>query len=279
MNCDDVRNQEITERYLLGRLGDDERELYEQHYFECEGCFEELETYRALQAELKQAVPSSPEDAAPRRARAWAWSGAAAAALAGAALILWLRQPPSSPREAARASGGEIAEPVQPPLPPGSPVPDPGVARPAPDWMTLARVTPPAYTAVVLRGAEGEARRKFAQAMEHYVAGHYAAALSGLEEASELDPAAPEASFFLGICYLLTGKVDPAVQALQRTVALGDTLYLEEAHINLAKAFLRKGDPDRATAELRKAVALEGDHESEARALLERIKSTAPTRE
>lgn len=279
VNCDYVRKQEIAEGYLLGRLSEGEQELYEQHYFECEGCFEELETYRALQAELRQAVGRSPEEAAPVRVRAWAWTGAVAAALAAAALIFWLREAPSGPAEATRAAGREIAEPAQPTIPPGSPLPGPGIAAPAPDWVALARVTPPPYTAAVLRGAGGEARRRFAQAMEHYVAGRYPTVIPGLEEASKLDPAAPEASFFLGICYLLTDQVDPAVAALQRTIALGDTPYLEEARINLAKAFLRKGNPDRATAELRKAVALKGDYENEAQALLERIKSTATTRE
>lgn len=51
-------HQEITEtyaveRYLLGEMGDEERERFEEHYFDCASCFRELLTAEIFQANLR----------------------------------------------------------------------------------------------------------------------------------------------------------------------------------------------------------------------------------
>jgi anti-sigma factor RsiW len=51
MNCAQVTKEEITEKYLLGRLTEAEQGAFELHFFECERCFEEVESLRMLQTE------------------------------------------------------------------------------------------------------------------------------------------------------------------------------------------------------------------------------------
>ena len=60
-----------------------------------------------------------------------------------------------------------------------------------------------------------------------------ATAAAGLEEAAKLDPRSPEIGFFLGACHLLTDHNDAAISELRRTIALGETPFLEEARFYL----------------------------------------------
>ena len=50
MKCEDVKGRDLIEGYLVGRLDESERESFERHYFECEACFEDLQTFRALRS-------------------------------------------------------------------------------------------------------------------------------------------------------------------------------------------------------------------------------------
>jgi hypothetical protein len=46
MDCTRVAREEIAERYLVGDLSDGDRNAFEEHYFECARCFEELDALR-----------------------------------------------------------------------------------------------------------------------------------------------------------------------------------------------------------------------------------------
>ena len=54
MDCARVAREEIVERYVVGGLSDEDRSAFEEHYFECARCFEELEALQAIQAELRR---------------------------------------------------------------------------------------------------------------------------------------------------------------------------------------------------------------------------------
>ena len=89
MDCDSVAREEIVESYVVGRLSEEDREAFEEHYFECERCFDELRALQIVQAELPQADAES----APRTWRPllrWA-GGLAAAAVLVVAVGLWIR--------------------------------------------------------------------------------------------------------------------------------------------------------------------------------------------
>ena len=260
MDCEQVTKREITEKYLLGRLSEAEQEAFEQHYFECARCFEELQTYRALQTELKQ-VPAAiqREPIAPRRAWRWAWAAAPAVVLLAVGLGLWLRRP--VPRSTPSATRSVMLPPkAQQPLLP-----------PVPSLSELTNFQAPSYAPTTLRGTQDEATHRFREAMRHYVKGDYGASIPGLKAASKLNPRAADISFFLGICFLLTNQTDTAINQLRRTVALGDSPYLEDAYLYLAKAHLRERDLDTAQRELNKIIELHGDREAEARRLLDQL--------
>ena len=140
-----------------------------------------------------------------------------------------------------------------------------------PSLEQLARVEPPRYEPQRLRDVPDEATKRFQRGMEHYRKADYAGAVEDLRAAAELDPDAPHIRFFLGISDLMLGDDDAAIDRLRATIALGDSSYLEEAHLYLAKAFLRRKDLDAAEAELKKLVQLQGSGSGEARRLLTQV--------
>jgi len=127
---------------------------------------------------------------------------------------------------------------------------------------------PPPYVAVTLRGPEDYAREEFRRAMRYYEIGDYENAVVGLRAAATESPRTPAFAFYLGASYLLTHRVDEAVDALSKTVALGDTPYLESAHFLLGKAYLADGRVPAAKDEFQATIRLRGRNEAEARAIL-----------
>lgn len=252
MDCARVVRDEVTEQYVSGRLSEVDQAAFEQHYFQCARCFEELRVYRLLRTELEHTAAS--ERPLPRRfRRPWFWSLAAAAVLV-ASVLTWRQV--------------RISE-----------LPTPGVSSPAQpteqarvvSLEELSAVTPPPYQAVTLRSTPDAATRRFREAMVHYQRGDYTGSAQRLTEAAKLDASQPHTHFYLGASHLLSGNADEAINALQAAIKLGESGYLEESHFYLAKAFLRKRQVDEARAELLKTVALKGDRERDARTLLEAL--------
>jgi tetratricopeptide (TPR) repeat protein len=271
MDCQSAQKGEMVERYVLGRLDDATQEAFEQHFFECVRCFEDVQICRALQGELERT--GAAVQAEPRRTVVVArWRWAVSFALAVAVLVVawrWQFSPstdhPATP-VAVKPSSGTEPQPGPQSQSPVAHVPD------VPSLAELAQVTPPPYAPVTLRGTPGEAGLRFRAAMQHYQEGDYRAAIPGLRAAVELNPEAVDANFFLAVCRLLEGQTNAAIAGLRRTIALGDSPFLEEAHIYLAKAYLRKADLVSARGELDQAIRLHGDRQREVRQLLEEIK-------
>ena len=267
MTCDEVAKGEIVERYLLGQLDEPERDAFEEHYFECARCSDELRTYEALQVELSRTRDALV--AAPGRSwmRQWAWLPAAAVVLIGVSVVI--RQ--------GLTTGGE-RPPITADTPPDRPA-GPGSTPSQPPRASLddlARFEPPRYLQGRFRSGDA-ATAKFQAAMEQYQRRDFASARATLREASTLDPEAPHIAFFLGISSLLSAQPEEAAETLRRTVALGDSPYLEEAHFYLAKAYVKLARVDDAIAELDRAIQLRGDREADARGFrsqLEAFKST-----
>ena len=76
MNCGQVQNGDILERYLSAKLTGAEQKQFETHYFECGECFAQLEAARAASQVLRETGPVATR-ALPR----WVWP---ALAIAGA---------------------------------------------------------------------------------------------------------------------------------------------------------------------------------------------------
>ena len=269
MTCEEISQSELVEHYLLGRLDETARDAFEQHFFACERCFDRVQTLRALRSELKAtAAALRAEPSRPTGVWAWKWAWAptfAMLVLAAVIVSLFLRSGPPS-EKTAPATGQSASGAATSP----EPAPSESVSS-APSLVALARFEPPAYVPQTFRSVESEATAQFSDAMRHYVGKDYRAAIRGLQAASELDPEAAHASFFLGICYLLTDQVEPGIRALQKTRALGDSPYLEEAHFYLAKALLLKNDVPGARRELERTLQLRGERENEAQRLRDEL--------
>ena len=249
MDCSRVVRDEIAEQYVTGRLGEDDQIAYEQHYFHCARCFEDLKNYRALRAELERvsALPRFPV----LTGRRLLWVGAGTAA--GIAItLLTLRQVRVPERDVERAA--PPAQAVQP--------------TPRTALSEFGAVDAPPYQLTTLRSTGDLATRTFRDAMRDYERGDYAASARGLAAAARLDPASTQTHFYLAASYLLSGDTAAAITALQTTIDRGESAYLEDARFYLAKAFIRRGNLDEARTELLRVASLKQGREREARSLL-----------
>jgi tetratricopeptide (TPR) repeat protein len=262
MDCRETEERDIVERYLLDRLSESERDEFEQHYFECASCFSRLQIGLTVQAELRHQLMPAPAGGGFLR-RVWAWTPAfATLALLLVVGIWWYsarnhqssQQVSSSPPRA----NPEVRGQSQPPSPPS--------------LEELARVEPPPYAAVVLRGAEDETHETFREAMEYYSKGDYASAIPGLRAATKASPQTASFDFYLGACYLLTGQTDSAIESFRKTVSLGNPTYSEQAHFYLAKAYLQRKDVATAEDELQTTVRFGGSMEAKAGDILRQLR-------
>ena len=278
--CTWIDRDEVFESYVRKALGPEDQDAFEAHYFECAECFDKVETYRALRAELS-ATPAVAPETQVARVRVWRWAFASAATglILVAVLAVWLRVRVPAVSETTVVARPAPQSPSVVPSRPTQPAPAGAesagqpqpAARPVVALSVLARVEPPVYVPMTLRGPRDEAARRFDDAMRRYMEGDYEGAIPELTAAAGLNPNAPRIAFFLAICDLLTGRLDAAIDGLQKTIALGDSPYLEEAHFYLAKARLRQGDIRAARSELLQTIERRGRLEAEARRLVAQL--------
>jgi tetratricopeptide (TPR) repeat protein len=272
MDCGTVARDEILESYLLSRLSEEDRNAFEQHYFDCARCFDELQTLQAIRDELPRARVEWETKSVHPFIR-WAPAAGLAAAVLAVTVVLWMRPSSPSPEATKTPSQAQIPEGPKPQEP--EPQPEPTVG-PQLSLEQLARVEPPRYEAPILRSTPDEATARFQRGMGHYRKADYAAAVGDLRTAAELDPDAAHIRFFLGISHLMLGQDDVAIDRLRATIVLGDSPYLEEAHLYLAKAFLRRSDLGAAETQLMRLIQLRGPRSEEAQRLLTQVEGLKP---
>lgn len=267
--CEHVLQDDVAVAYLRGELPEAERDAFEEHYFECADCFERLQTVRQLHGMLRESSGAASRPArapgAPRRRPAvgsLAWAAGAAFVAVGAAVVLRNAVPPQTVPGSPRAmpSPSAVAPSLAPALP-GLP------ERPPLD--VLARVEPPPYAPLVVRGG-AVADTAFARAMEKYVRGDYAGAAQGLRAAAEEDPGSAELLFYLGVSELLAGRPQVAIGAL-RLAGAGDPAFSEASLYYIAKAHLARGNVEAARNALKAVVKGDGDHKERAQQLLRQL--------
>lgn len=262
VDCRVVAVGGLDERYVAGRLTGEEREAFELHYMGCAACFERLTWMEAARDRLCE-----PRDLHRRSGRGlsrrW-WFMPAAAAAAVALAMVWLtRRDETSPVSPAPMVTSAPSPSSTPDAAPREPV-----ARETDALAALARFEAPAYRASALRSSGDAAARQFREAMTLYERGQHRDAIS------QLSPVAPQrvdAAFFLAACHLLTGDAGAAVDAATRTLAFGDTPYVEETHLLIAKAWLTLGDRQRAAEALDAVIGMQGEFLTEARNLRDRL--------
>lgn len=260
VDCQRVREDEMAVAYLRGELSEPDRSAFEQHYFECGDCFQDLEVLWDAQRVLRREKAASGVRAATARPAArpavWSWAWAASLVLVALAAGVVLRTERPFPPAPPTATAAPAALPSGPPGSPGRP-----------SLETLARVEPPPYVSLAVRGGDREPT-SFGRAMEHYVRGSYVAAAAGLRAATREEPASLEARFYFGVSELLAGHPEAAIVELGRVSAGGDDVYADAARFYLAKAHLTRRDVGAARAELQRLARGDGAHSQEARRLL-----------
>lgn len=272
--CTIAQDDEVFERYLRDELSDEQRETFELHYLECENCQETLETYRAMVHELAGARQAPADLARPAVAsRSYAplmWGLAAAAVLVAAVVIQRRSIEPSPAPEQAVVAPQPAAVPAPVAAPPQAPTEPAGINRDA--LMLLARFDPPTYTAPALRSSGTDAEAMFRGAMAAYTAGDYTSARSALTSVLAAEADAPGANFFAAIIDLLQDRPSEGIAGLRRTIALGDTPYLEDSRFYLGKSLIRAGDLAGAERELQAVAAMDGDRRVDAAALVKLLR-------
>ena len=206
----------LLESYLNGELTEDKAEAFENHYFGCAAC---LGAIRVRQ--------SGPHAFARWKllsdGRNWLRLGLIAAALVVAAtLYVMCGHGLSGPF--VRNSGSSFAE--------------------------LSRVTPPSYAPSIVDGSDDESRQSFVEAMKSYSTNDLGRAVVGLEESWKGDHSRAETGFYLGASYLMSNRVDRAIETLRTTIALGESSFLDRSRILLARR-TSGGNVDHALRELR----------------------------
>ena len=246
MDCRQIEENDLIERYTAQTLGDEERERLEEHYFSCPRCLDRVRALQAVRAALTERQMRQ-----PRRRGFWLGAMAAAAVMIAAVVgVAMLRSRAGGRKQAAAVVERRVA-----PL----------------DLAELARIEPPAYTPPVLRGGTGS-RDPFRAAMRRYQAGDFAGAARELQTVSRADPANMAARFYLGACYLLTGQMPMGMEELQRVVRAGDASpFEEEARFLIAKADIGRGDFDDARRQLFSVVQMHGDLQAKAAALANKL--------
>lgn len=107
----EIEDNEVIERYVLNRLSPDERHAFQEHFFECEQCFEQAQASARFIAGVRAASKAGVLTSEPRASRkafsfllgpALAFSLATSLLLAIALAWLWFSQVPDLREEIAR---------------------------------------------------------------------------------------------------------------------------------------------------------------------------------
>jgi tetratricopeptide (TPR) repeat protein len=248
MTCDTVERENIVERYLTGRLEPAAKEEWELHYFGCDRCAQQLETWSAVEGPLRSMAAEIRREIPQPKRHTWLWAGVGIAAVlllaAGASRLLHT---------------GPVAAPIAD-----------SKASERQRLVEIAQLDPPAYAPQALRGTDSKAELQFQKAMQFYQRRDYTEAIPGLRAALDLDSGAAAPRFFLGASYLLSGSVPDGIRELGM-VAAGTSPFAEEAGIDLGKGYLLQGDKEKALETLRRVANLHGDFDNQANRLIGQI--------
>ena len=250
-------------------LPDEVRVRVEAHLRGCDAC-------RALAADADSLEPGIPEGAdarvfariqPPRRNAPWvSWLLAASVLLAcGVAAAWWLR--PSSGRTAA-------VPPATPPAGPGPTTPAP-VAMQAPLWsISAATVRVPLSALGASRGVDagGARTRVLMAALAPYEKADFDAAIERLEAFVREYPDAADASFYLGVSYLMADRPADAVAPLSRARDARAERDRREVDWYLAAAEQRTGRTAEAAARVDRLCRTPGAYQQSACAAADKLR-------
>lgn len=123
------------------------------------------------------------------------------------------------------------------------------------------------------RQAADSNRKLFREGMTSYVNGNYKEAREFLEQAAKVEPNAGDVQYYLGVCQLLTGNPESAIDTLKRARTMNSAAHKQAAHYYLAKAFVQTMKLQEAEDEFRSASEMPGPLKGDSAVLLGRLKT------
>ena len=252
--CENIQSRELIDDYIRGNLPESEKEALEQHYFECDRCFAELQAreklieviqergetifaeYITKRKPFRESFRAGLLDRLFPKAPLWRQGWVYAAATVAVVLIL---------------------------------VPVVSTLFGPNKYEHLAEFKPYPYLLAGLRSGASDGERLFHEGMRLYTDKDYDQAALRLEEVVAVDPESVLAYFYLGVCFLMEEKTAHAIQSLHKaTVAQPDS---EIFHWYLGQAYLKKGDGNKALIAFERVRALNGEYRIRAEALIRKI--------
>ncbi|HEX8924793.1 MAG TPA: hypothetical protein VF786_03325 [Terriglobales bacterium] len=272
--CNGQRAEVLAEDYLRGKLPEAEAQSFENHYLECNACFEHV---RAMQAasEVLQKSPAQVLVARPTfRPPAWAaFALASAAVLILAIFVHWNGR--NSQERQSIAQHAPVQTPKQQStsaLPQQSPTPEATQSKPTLELASLADRTLPPFHPTQVRGAEDE---HFEAGMRAYVAENCKGALDELKRVPRTSARADAAALYSAACNYHLHNLASARATLVALASDQDSPLSEAARYLLAQIELAQNDLGPAKHWLNDTIALHGDYEARAREQLKKLTALA----
>ena len=244
MTCEEVRRHDLAELYDRGELTSPEVTAFEEHYWQCASCLEELRAIQAARIVLSRAAHSR------AMAPPWKWAAAAAIAAGLGAGAFWT---------VSKTGETKLAHAPAPHRQPAANL-----------YPALAQFEMPRYQPLRMRSSSPR-QAAFESAMGPYLAGRPTDSIAGLRAVVERHPDFAPPRFYLAACLLNTGDTAGARQEFTRLIALGDGVYLEESLYLLAQAELLAANPGEARRRLERVAALKGVRSTGALQLLNKL--------
>lgn len=257
--CENIKSRELIDDYIQGKLPESEQEALEQHYFECDRCFTELQAreklieviqergetifaeYIVKRKPVRESFWADFLDRLFPKAPLWRQGWVYAAATAAVVLIL---------------------------VPLFSTLFGPN------KYEHLADIKPYPYLLTGLRSGASDTERIFHEGMKLYTEEDYVQASQHLKEVVTKNPDNVSAHFFLGISFMMEENTGGAIQSLKRAAtAQPDS---EIFHWYLGQAYLKKGDGNKAIKEFEKVRDLDGEYRMRAEAMIRKIEEIKP---
>lgn len=234
MTCKEFAS--LTDSYLRGNLSAKKQEVFELHYFECDGCFARLKAAERL---YSKEVPIVVLVKKPmfEWSELWKWKPLLAAAAALLVVVV------SSIFVIQHSHHMKLLYDV-------------------------STFSPPVYLKSETRGPESS--DTFAEAMQYYNQGDYTQALEILIQIPT-PSRNPQVIFFKGVCFLLVDELNNAVKELDIIIENMNPSYYDEAIYYKAIALLRMNKRHRALDQLKHLAGMFSPYAPKARELIEKV--------
>lgn len=277
--CTGKPAEELLEAYLQGTLPEARAQKFEQHYFDCPVCLEQVERLEAVARQLGRRPLKARKPLIAWPSLGWAglglpslgWPARAFALSAIAALLVvgffGIRHinMPAQP-SVAHSTVAPATPPAQQSRPASPTLAALAVSR-------LADLSLPAFQANNLRGPSDDTH--YDAGMSAYATGNCAAAVKALSQVPAQDEDALAARFYTGVCRMQMGDLPAASATLRKVSAAGESAQQEAALYYLAQIALSENDAATARRYLTRTIALHGDFEHRASAELARLAADA----